>query len=145
MLVYCSLESAMSINSVQIPSRVIYCNWAFGCIFSMCKLNRGAVVCRLPECCFRKLCSSRWFYSWKSWVFEGAHLIQPITQLVVYPCLVFSSITFLLPVFKNVCQFIYLFIYFLCITYWLECWEEIVKSKSTTRRCYLEMFELIVP
>ena len=66
MLVDHLLESAVSMDSVQIPSRVKNCHWVFGGVISVSKLNSGTVVFRLPGCCFRKLCSNGLICSQKS-------------------------------------------------------------------------------
>lgn len=49
------LESAISINSIQIPARVKNCNWVFAWVVSVSKLKRYAVVSRPPDDHFRKL------------------------------------------------------------------------------------------
>lgn len=66
MLVDHLLESAVSLDSVQIPSRVKNCHWVLGGVISVSKLNSGAVVSRAPGCCFRKLCSKGLTCSQKS-------------------------------------------------------------------------------
>lgn len=61
MLVDYLLENAISIDSIQIPSKVISCNWVFGWVISTSILNTDAVVFRLPDCRFQKLCGNELF------------------------------------------------------------------------------------